>query len=213
MGEGTDSQTISALDKLGGNLKGEIAEAVAYNRVLPGLAREKIEGYLAHKWGLESVLPTTHKYKVALPTFGGAQEIAFQPIPDKTPASAPFTVIAESSSGLPVTFDSNDTSRATVSGNTVTMVGGATPGKVGITASQAGDATLVPGKSDPNSNVTETPRADQYIVFDTFPSKNALDADFNMSAVSKRVDNNATTGLVITTQVLTLRWPVLAERR
>ena len=63
MGEGTDSQTISALDKLGGTLKGEIAEAVAYNRVLPGLAREKIEGYLAHKWGLTGELPTDHPYK------------------------------------------------------------------------------------------------------------------------------------------------------
>jgi len=69
MGEGSDSQTISALDKLGGTLKGEIAEAVAYDRVLPGLTREKIEGYLAHKWGLDGLLPSTHKYKVALPTF------------------------------------------------------------------------------------------------------------------------------------------------
>ncbi|NBQ03339.1 MAG: hypothetical protein EBU27_09070, partial [Opitutae bacterium] len=109
MGEGSDSQTLSALNALGGTFKGEIAEAVAYNRLLPGLAREKIEGYLAHKWGLEGQLPSTHKYTVALPTFGGAQEIAFQPISDKTPASAPFTVTAESSSGLPVTFDSNDT--------------------------------------------------------------------------------------------------------
>ena len=41
MGEGSDSQTISALNKIGGTLKGEIAEAVAYNRVLPGLARRK----------------------------------------------------------------------------------------------------------------------------------------------------------------------------
>ena len=85
MGEGTDSQTISALNSLGGNFKGEIAEVVAYNRKLPGLAREKIEGYLAHKWGLEGSLPIIHKYAVALPTFGGSQEIAFQPIPDKTP--------------------------------------------------------------------------------------------------------------------------------
>ena len=76
MGEGTDSQTISALNSLGGNFKGEIAEVVAYNRK-PGLAREKIEGYLAHKWGLEGSLPITHKYAVALPTFGGSQEIAF----------------------------------------------------------------------------------------------------------------------------------------
>ena len=104
MGEGSDSQTISALDKLGGTLKGEIAEAVAYDRVLPGLTREKIEGYLAHKWGLDGLLPSTHKYKVALPTFGGAQEIAFQPISDKTPASSPFTVSAESSSGLTCHF-------------------------------------------------------------------------------------------------------------
>ena len=74
MGDGTDSQGIALLNKIGGNLKGEIAEVVAYDRVLPDLAREKIEGYLAHKWGLESQLPTTHKYKVALPTFGGAQK-------------------------------------------------------------------------------------------------------------------------------------------
>ena len=38
MGEGTDSQTISALNSLGGNFKGEIAEVVAYNRKLPGLS-------------------------------------------------------------------------------------------------------------------------------------------------------------------------------
>jgi hypothetical protein len=197
MGEGTDSQTISALDKLGGTLKGEIAEAVAYNRVLPGLAREKIEGYLAHKWGLDGALPTTHKYKVALPTFGGAQEIAFQPISDKTPASAPFTVFAESSSGLPVTFDSNDTTRATVSGNTVTMASGATPGKVGIRATQAGNTNWFPVQFTQTLIVTETPRSDQYITFNALPSKNALDADFSLSAVSKRVDNNATTGLTI----------------
>ena len=30
---------------------------------------DKIEGYLAHKWGLESNLPTNHAYKTASPTF------------------------------------------------------------------------------------------------------------------------------------------------
>ena len=198
MGEGTDSQTVAALDTLGGNLKGEIAETVAYNRLLPGLAREKIEGYLAHKWGLEGQLPSTHKYSVALPTFGGAQEVAFQPISDKTPASAPFTVSAESSSGLPVTFDSNDTNRATVSGNTVTIVSGASPGKVGITARQAGNSNWFPALFTQTLNVTQTPRADQHITFNPLPNKNALSADFTLSAVSKRVDNNATTGLAIT---------------
>ena len=28
---------------------------------------EKAEGYIAHKWGLESVLPTSHPYKTAAP--------------------------------------------------------------------------------------------------------------------------------------------------
>ena len=119
-----------------------------------------------------------------MPTFGGAQEIAFQPIPDITTASAPFTVGAESSSGLPVTFDSNDTTRATVSGNTVTMVSGATPGKVGITATQAGDTTWFPVSFTQTLIVTETPRADQYITFNALANMNALDADFNLSAVS-----------------------------
>ena len=79
---------------------------------------------MAHKWGLEGQLPSTHKYTVALPTLR-VRRNSLQPISDK-PASAPFTVTAESSSGLPVTFDSNDTTRATVSGNTVTIVSGAT---------------------------------------------------------------------------------------
>ena len=56
----TDVTGISALDKIGGTFKGEIAEVVVYDRVLPNLAREKIEAYLAHKWGLQSLLPTTH---------------------------------------------------------------------------------------------------------------------------------------------------------
>jgi hypothetical protein len=198
MGEGTDSQTVAALDTLGGNFKGEIAETVAYDRLLPGLAREKIEGYLAHKWGLENQLPSTHKYSVALPTFGGAQEVAFQPMSDKTPASAPFTVTAESSSGLPVSFDSNDTTRATVSGNTVTIASGATPGNVGITARQAGNSNWFPALYTQTLTITETPRSDQHIVFASLPTKNALSANFNLTAVSKRVDNNVSTGLPIT---------------
>ena len=179
---GTDVTGISALDKIGGTFKGEIAEVVAYDRVLPNLAREKIEAYLAHKWGLQSLLPTTHKYVIALPTFGGAQEIAFQPMSDKTPVSAPFTVVAESSSGLPVSFESNDTARATVSGNTVTIVNGATPGTVGIKAKQAGDSNWFPAELTNALTITTAPRADQYIVFGALPSKGVQSANFTLSA-------------------------------
>jgi hypothetical protein len=34
--------------------------------------REKVEGYLAHKWGLENNLPTAHPYKAFPPVFSGA---------------------------------------------------------------------------------------------------------------------------------------------
>ena len=72
------------------------------------------------------------------------------------------------------------------------------PGKVGIRATQAGNTNWFPKQFTQTLIITETPRADQYISFDALANKNALDADFNLSAVSKRVDNNATTGLTIT---------------
>jgi hypothetical protein len=68
---------------------------------------------------------------------------------------------------------------------------------VGIRATQAGNTNWFPVQFTQTLIVTETPRSDQYITFNALPSKNALDADFSLSAVSKRVDNNATTGLTI----------------
>jgi hypothetical protein len=46
-------------------LIGDIAEIVL--TVNDDTDNEKIEGYLAHKWGLESLLPSTHTYKNAAP--------------------------------------------------------------------------------------------------------------------------------------------------
>ena len=68
---------------------------------------------------------------------------------------------------------------------------------MGIRANQAGNTNWFPAQFTQLLTVTETPRADQYITFNALPSKNALDADFNLAAVSKRVDNNASTGLSI----------------
>lgn len=45
---------------------GKIAEIILCNDVTDS-TREKIEGYLAHKWGLESNLPGTHLYKTVSP--------------------------------------------------------------------------------------------------------------------------------------------------
>lgn len=43
----------------------EIAELIVFNKNLPTTDVEKIQGYLAHKYGLGSNLPTNHPYKTA----------------------------------------------------------------------------------------------------------------------------------------------------
>lgn len=48
-------------------LNGEIGEVILTNTVLPQVDRQRVEGYLAHKWGLVASLPSTHPYKIDPP--------------------------------------------------------------------------------------------------------------------------------------------------
>ena len=127
--------TPAAFDKVGNDFAGEIAEVIAYDRGLTNGVRQKVEGYLAHKWGLTNGLPLTHSYKLAKPAFGGSQVLTFQPIPDKQ-AGQTVTLDVTSDSGLTAfTFDSNDSSVVSFTGNVATAL---KVGKVTITATQAG---------------------------------------------------------------------------
>ncbi len=47
---------------------GTMAEIVGTNEVLSSTKRQKLEGYLAHRWGLAANLPSSHPYKDAPPT-------------------------------------------------------------------------------------------------------------------------------------------------
>jgi hypothetical protein len=47
---------------------GYIAEFVITQATLSTLDRQKLEGYLAHKWGLAANLPSDHPYKTVAPT-------------------------------------------------------------------------------------------------------------------------------------------------
>ena len=49
-------------------LTGEIAEVIAYAGQLTEAERQKIEGYIAHRYGLSSNLPSTHPYRNFAPT-------------------------------------------------------------------------------------------------------------------------------------------------
>ena len=55
-GSSTSSLSPNAFNKVGNDFAGDIAEVVAYDRALSDGVRQKIEGYLAHKWGLVSDL-------------------------------------------------------------------------------------------------------------------------------------------------------------
>ena len=55
---------------VGGNpVTGDIAEVLVGGATLTSSDREKLEGYLAWKWGLEDNLPSAHPYKTFPPTF------------------------------------------------------------------------------------------------------------------------------------------------
>ena len=105
---GTDSNVPTAFTKIGNNFAGDIAEIVAYDNVLSSITRQKIEAYLAHKWGLENQLPGNHPHKITLPSFGGAQTITFDPLANKTILDSSFELNASASSGLPVVYASSN---------------------------------------------------------------------------------------------------------
>lgn len=72
------------------------------------------------------------------------QTITFNPLPSKILGDAPFALTASSTSGLPISYTSSNPSVATISGNTVQIVG---RGNTVITASQPGNGIYAAGAS------------------------------------------------------------------
>ena len=93
---------------------------IAYDRALSDGVRQKLEGYLAHKWDSSNDAFVNffrvHNYKNTKPAFGGTQILTFQPVSDKQVGqSAPLNITSDS--GLTTfTFDSNDSARWLASG-------------------------------------------------------------------------------------------------
>ena len=64
-----------------GNYNGTILELIIYNSVLSTTDRQKIEGYLAWKWGIENTLPLAHPYYSISPKGSvSASTIPSQPV-------------------------------------------------------------------------------------------------------------------------------------
>jgi uncharacterized repeat protein (TIGR03803 family) len=108
-----------------------------------------------------------------------SQTITFNALPDKTYGDAPFALSATATSGLTVSFESSNTAVATVSGTTVTIVGG---GTTVITARQAGDATFA--AAAPVDQTLEVLKAAQAITFASIPDKTPSSAPFDLEATA-----------------------------
>jgi gliding motility-associated-like protein len=107
------------------------------------------------------------------------QSVTFNPLAAKTYGDADFTLTGTSSSGLSVAYASNNTSVATVTGNTVHIVAA---GTAVITASQAGNTNYNAAADVPQTLTVN--KADQTITFTALADKAYGDADFTLTATS-----------------------------
>lgn len=106
------------------------------------------------------------------------QAIEFESLVEKGISDPPFLLTATASSGLTVTYNSSNALVATVSGNTVTIVG---QGSTTITASQAGNGNYN-AASSVGRTLTINDKQSQTISFSSLATKTFGDANFNLSA-------------------------------
>ena len=205
---GADSYAdgVLAIDHVGENFSGEIAEALIFEDDINSISRQKIEGYLAHKWGFNEELPHLHPYSAEPPAFGGDQEIVWgglvsyvednatkQKLPDRALGDPAFELVAYASSGLPVSFVSSDSSILAIVGN-IAYINGV--GEVTISAIQMGDTRYHPALPQHQELKVIHPvvKDDQLIVFDEIDIKVRDDEPFELNA-------SATSGLPLEFQV------------
>jgi len=118
-----------------------------------------------------------------------AQTITFTAIPNKTFGTAPFSVNATASSGLPVSF-SILSGPATITGNTVTITGA---GTVVVEASQTGNDTYSAAPAVTRTFTVD--KASQTISFAAIANKTYGDEPFSINA-------SASSGLPVTLSIV-----------
>jgi hypothetical protein len=111
-----------------------------------------------------------------------AQTITFTTLVNNIIGDAAFNLTATSTSNLTIAYSSSNTSVATISGSTVTIVG---VGSSTITASQGGNVNYnIATPVNQTLTVNSVPKTNQTITFGTLASKTIGDAAFNLTATS-----------------------------
>ena len=115
----TSDLVIGARDQNGISSFGgfEIGEILIYDKALSDSDVEKLQGHLAHKWGLSEKLPSGHAYKTSLPKFENRPEIILSDSYSiKRSASLSLQVLTNrpasnfAATGLPLGLELNSTS-------------------------------------------------------------------------------------------------------
>ena len=125
-------------------------------------------------------MPTAYQDWIVTATPRSDQNITFATIPNKTVLSANFSLDANASSGLPVSFTSLDTTKATVDANgTVTILA---QGVATFRASQDGNGSFNPAPTvDKSFTITKVA---QTITFAAIPSQNLSGGTYSLTATA-----------------------------
>ncbi len=94
------------------SLIGNISEIICYSGDFTQIQRRQVEGYLAWKWGLQTLLPPTHPYYYIAPNSAGLGHPSALRISAPSQALSPTAnttaFVANTYSGLQVWFDAKD---------------------------------------------------------------------------------------------------------
>ena len=101
--------------------KGRIGEIILYSTALSNQQRQKVEGYLAAKWGLQTSLPSNHPYRYSA-YFTNLPYVSTIVSPTNTNQITNASFLPTQIPGCALWLDGKDTSSAsmTLSGTTVT---------------------------------------------------------------------------------------------
>ena len=161
-----------------------------YSNDLAEYSRKRLEGYLAHKWGGASNLPTGHPFKTTAPDFGGSQSIVTNV---HTITGTPPTLSRDiglftleeyniyATSGLPLSYASDNTSVIAVNNGKLEPKAS---GTANITLSQAGD-TYFTAASNQIFSLKIDGNQSQEITFNTIVDTNTSVSNSILTMLSK----------------------------
>jgi hypothetical protein len=170
--------------------RGVVREVMIFSKALDNYNLQRIEGYLAHKWGAAASLPSDHQFKSVAPTFGGSQTITVAHTNFSTSDGLPCMSVFDppfipegsyASSGLTLTYETNNSSILTV--NAQGLLQPVAPGRVQVTLKQAGNSHFS-AASNQTLDMKILGKRSQTITFASIPDKQPGGANFNVTATA-----------------------------